>query len=170
MAKWTIKIRYWQKEMDEHPEYKETKSYKVTRLKEMIEKRTKFLNYLRRWDYKCFEWILEKLDLEYKPQPEQFAMIARKEGLRQLTRSHCDEIRDKRLDEYRESLEAQQLPFLEKKLSNLEFIRNEQIELGVEVTVSLQQIDEVRQQYDEMKEKRKDLVKVDDNTKKWKVY
>jgi small subunit ribosomal protein S15 len=39
-------------------------------LKEMIEKRKGRLNKLRAADYKRFEWLLEKLSLEYRPKPE----------------------------------------------------------------------------------------------------
>jgi len=39
-------------------------------LKEMIEKRKSRLNKLRAADYKRFEWLLEKLKLEYRPKPE----------------------------------------------------------------------------------------------------
>lgn len=38
-------------------------------LKEKIEKRNRKLGKLRKYDYKQFEWILDKLDLYYKPRP-----------------------------------------------------------------------------------------------------
>jgi len=38
-------------------------------LKEIIDKRKKRLKYLRTWDYKKFEWLLENLDLKYHPHP-----------------------------------------------------------------------------------------------------
>lgn len=142
-------------------------------VKELIEKRHKKLNKLRKVDYRRFEWLLEKLDIEFKPQPESFIMIARKEGLRQLTRIHCDDIRNTRLEAYRKELSAQQLPFLEEKIKNLEFLRNEQIELGVEATVTKKDIDTARQQYEELKaERAKEQPEDDDgdSTKKWKIY
>lgn len=142
-------------------------------LKELIEKRGKTLKWLRRWDYKRYEWILEKLDIEYKPRPQEFIMIARKEGLRQLTRMHCEDIRSTRLAEYRNQLEAEQLPFLSDKLKNLEFVRNEQIELGVQVTITQDQIDDVRQKYEALKAKRAADATEDDDSesvKKWKIY
>lgn len=142
-------------------------------LKELIEKRGKTLKWLRRWDYKRYEWILEKLDIEYKPAPTEFIMIARKEGLRRLTNIHCDDIRDTRLVKYRRQLENEQLPFLSEKLKNLEFVRNEQIELGVDVTVTQTEIDDVRQKYETLKAKRAEDTTQDDDadtTKKWKIY
>lgn len=166
MAILTAKIRYLQQVVQNGPRNGRIN----TNLKEMIEKRTKYLKYLRRWDYKRFEWILEKLDLEYKPQPEEFIMIARKEGLRQLTRLHCEEIRDKRLKEYRKTLAAQQLPFLKEKLQNLEFIRKEQIELGIDVTVTQNDIDSVRVKYDELQKKQAAEQPDEDPTQKWNIY
>lgn len=165
----TAKIRYLQHVVATKPRNGATNKF----LKEMIEKRQKTLKWLRRWDYKRYEWLLEKLDLEYKPRPDEFIMIARKEGLRQLTRIHCDDIRNSRLADYRKQLEAEQLPFLSEKLKNLEFVRSEQIELGVKVTVSQEEIDDVRQKYEELKAKR-DAEQPEedegDKTKKWKIY
>lgn len=112
-------------------------------LKELIDKRKKFLTKLRRWDYKRFEWILEKLDLEYKAYPSYYHWITRRESLTKLTNIHCEDIRDERLAAYRKELESQQMDFLQKKLQNLEFIRKEQIECAVPVTVSAEDIKEV---------------------------
>lgn len=38
-------------------------------LKEIIDKRKKRLKYLRTWDYKKFEWLLETLDIKYHSHP-----------------------------------------------------------------------------------------------------
>jgi len=40
------------------------------KLLETIAKRRKMLKFLRQWDYRRFEWVLEKLNLVYKPTPE----------------------------------------------------------------------------------------------------
>ena len=61
----SAQIRAMQQYMDEFPRNKKVK----VQLKEMIEKRKKYLKYLRKWDYKRFEWVLQKLDLVYKPSP-----------------------------------------------------------------------------------------------------
>ena len=65
VAKMTVQIRAMQDYMEEFPRNKVVK----VQLKEMIDKRKRFLRYLRRWDYRRFEWVLEKLDLVYKPYP-----------------------------------------------------------------------------------------------------
>lgn len=37
---------------------------------ELIDRRKKLLKYLRQYDYKKFEWLLEKLNIVYKAHPE----------------------------------------------------------------------------------------------------
>lgn len=37
---------------------------------ELIDRRKQLLKFLRQYDYKKFEWILEKLNIEYKGHPE----------------------------------------------------------------------------------------------------
>lgn len=142
-----------------------------TETKRLIKYRAELIRMLREKDYKQYEWLLERLDLQYKPPPEKEnqIMIARKEGLRQLTKAYCDDVRQRKLDEYRSQLENQQVTFLEQKLKNLEFIRNEQMALKVAVTITQEQIDELRKQYTEQKIAF-DANQVAPSKKKWKVY
>lgn len=146
----TATIRAGQDAIELNPHNKKMKQ----QVKEMIEKRKKFLKHLRRYDYKKFEWILEQLDLKYVPYPEKFHWIARKESMRTLTKQFCDNIKQTRLDSLKEELASQQLEFLEEKIKNLEFIRNEQIECKIPVTVSKEKIDAVKEQYEELKQRR----------------
>ncbi|XP_058123767.1 small ribosomal subunit protein uS15m [Anopheles ziemanni] len=146
----TARIRSLQEYMEKFPRQSVVK----VQLKELIDKRKRYLRYLRRWDYRRFEYVLEKLDLVYKPYPTHFHWITRKDSLRKLTTIHCDQIKDKRLDEYRRQLESEQLDFLEKKLKTLEFVRQEQIECRVPVTVTPDEIKAVRKRYDELLQKR----------------
>lgn len=53
---------------------------------------------------------------------------------------HCDDIRQKKLDEYRSLLESQQGPFLRDKIDALKFIKSEQQELQMPITVAEQEI------------------------------
>uniref|UniRef100_A0A182QMJ2 Small ribosomal subunit protein uS15m n=1 Tax=Anopheles farauti TaxID=69004 RepID=A0A182QMJ2_9DIPT len=146
----TARIRSLQEYIEKFPRQSVVK----VQLKELIDKRKRFLRYLRRWDYRRFEYILEKLDLVYKPYPTHFHWITRKDSLRKLTNIHCEQIKETRLDEYRKQLESQQLDFLEKKLKTLEFVRKEQQECRVPVTVTPEQIKAVRKQYEELKQRR----------------
>lgn len=151
----TAKIRRLQQSYAEHPRNSKMKVY----LKELIDKRKKFLKYLRRWDYKRFEWILEKLDLIYKPPPNEFHWITRKDSLRKLTNIHCENIRNERLAAYRKILEDQQIDFLERKIKNLEFIRKEQQECEISVTVTEDEIRNIKKQLQQLKNLREESKK-----------
>lgn len=137
----------------------------------MIISRVELIRQLRERDYKQYEWLLERLDLQYKPMPseENTILVARKEGLRRLTDAYCNDLREQRLNEYRNELEAQQLPFLEQKLNNLIFIRDEQLDMKVPVTITQEQIDDTREHYEKLKEIY-DANKTEPTKKKWKVY
>ncbi|KOB71726.1 Uncharacterized protein OBRU01_13295 [Operophtera brumata] len=118
-------------------------------VQEQIDRRKKLMKYLRQYDYKKFEWLLEKLEIEYKAHPESHHKLSRKESLRKLTEMHCDDVRDKKLDEYRNLLESQQGPFLKQKLDALKFIRSEQADLQMPITVTEQDIRKVEEQLKE---------------------
>jgi len=148
VAKMTAFIRRYQEHMETSPRDKFIK----VRLKELIEKRKKFLKYLRRWDYRRFEWILEKLDLVYKPPPTNFHWITRKESLQKLTDIYCEKIKEERLEAYHKELQAQQIPYLEEAIKKMSFVRQEQIDCDVPVTVTEQQIEEARQELARLKE------------------
>lgn len=62
----TAEIQYLQKHMEIHPRNVSVKVF----LKELIDKRKKYLKLLRKWDYKRFEWVLERLNLTYTAEPE----------------------------------------------------------------------------------------------------
>lgn len=62
----TAEIQYLQKYMEDHPRNKKIKVF----LKELIDKRNRHLKLMRKWDYKRFEWLLERLNLTYSALPE----------------------------------------------------------------------------------------------------
>ncbi|XP_016979237.1 28S ribosomal protein S15, mitochondrial [Drosophila rhopaloa] len=148
LGKMTAIIRRYQVHMDAHPRDKMIK----VRLKELIEKRKKFLKYLRRWDYPRFEWILEKLELVYKPPPTHFHWITRKESLQKLTDTYCENLKEERLEAYHKQLQAQQIPFLEEAIKKMQFVRQEQISCDVPVTVTEEQIADSKRQLAQLKE------------------
>jgi len=149
LAEMTAKIHRLQVVMDQYPRNKKMKVH----LKELIDKRKKYLTKLRRWDYKRFEWILEKLNLVYKAYPSYYHWVTRRESLTKLTNIHCENIRSERLAAYRKQLENQQIDFLQKKLENLVFIRKEQLELSVPVTVSAEDVKEVETKLKQLRNK-----------------
>ncbi|KAH8299346.1 hypothetical protein KR044_000554 [Drosophila immigrans] len=150
LAKMTALIRRYQEHMETSPRDRVIK----VRLKELIEKRKKFLKYLRRWDYPRFEWILEKLELVYKPPPTHFHWITRKESLQKLTDAYCDNIKEERLEAYHKELQAQQIPYLEEAIKKMVFVRQEQIDCDVPVTVTEVKIEEARKELAKLKEAR----------------
>ncbi|XP_059051598.1 small ribosomal subunit protein uS15m [Achroia grisella] len=145
IARLTGHIRCLQETMEKYPKNVKAKQT----VQELIDKRKKMLKYLRQYDYKKFEWLLEKLNIEYKGHPDTFHKLSRKESLRKLTEMHCEDIRNKKLTDYRNLLESQQGPFLSSKLEALKFIKSEQTELQLAVTVSDQDIKKVEQQLEE---------------------
>lgn len=153
MASKTLRIRSLQQYVMQYPRNKKAKVY----LKELIDKRKRFLRYLRRWDYKRFEWVLEKLDIVYKPYPVKFHLIERKASIRKLAHIHCENIKNERLEAYRRILESQQVDFLDRKLKNLEFIREEQIACNLPVTIAQEEINAVAKQYEVLRESRKSI-------------
>lgn len=62
---------------------------------------------------------------------------------------HCEDICNSKLNQYRNLLESQQGPFLKDKLEALKFIRSEQMELQLPVTVTEQDIKKVEKQLEE---------------------
>ncbi|KAL5285674.1 MRPS15 family protein [Megaselia abdita] len=153
LAKMTATIRRFQEHMENYPRDKKIK----VELKELIDKRKKFLKYLRRWDYKRFEWVLEKLNLCYKPPPPKYHWITRKESLVKLTDIHCDDLKTSKLENYKESLKNQQIEFLERKVRNLQFIRKEQIACNVPVTVSEEDISRENARIEVLKKERAEV-------------
>lgn len=150
IARWTGAIRSLQALTDRFP----MNTGLRVNIKELVDKRKKHLKYLRRWDYKKFEWLLESLGLVYKPPVSEFQRVTRKESLRKLTRTYCDDIVSDRLDAYRRQLEEQQPAFLQEKISTLEFLRQEQKDCGVEVTIWQEEIDAAKELLDKiLKEK-----------------
>lgn len=145
----TVSIRAFQDHMEKNPY---NKVFKII-LKELIEKRKKYLNAVRRWDYKKFEWLLEKLDLVFKPNPPS-TPVCRKESIQRLAGIYCDRIRQEKLNDYKKQLESKQLEFLENKVKSLEFIRNEQLECKVPITVTNEEIQSAKKAYKELKVRR----------------
>lgn len=62
---------------------------------------------------------------------------------------HCEDVRNKKLADYRNLLESQQGPHLKQKLDALNFIRSEQIDLQLPITVTDQDIQKVAKQLEE---------------------
>ncbi|XP_046392258.1 28S ribosomal protein S15, mitochondrial [Ischnura elegans] len=150
ISRMTAHIRFLQHHVDQIP--KDVRSKVI--VKELIEKRKKYLKFLRKWDYKRFEWLLDKLNIIFRPHPKFYHRITRKESLTKLTRRHCLSIRQERILAFKRHLESQKEAFLQEKAKSLEWIRNEEIACDVEPSVSDKDIAEVQKKLEELKLKK----------------
>lgn len=148
IAAMTSEILQLQEYMEDHPYSKQTKAF----LKELIDKRQKHLKRLRIWDYKRFEWILEKLNLIFKAGPSVPGKACRKDSLRKLTQKYCDNIMEEKLNSYKAELKEQQKIFFKEKLEKLIFIKNEELTLGIEPTVTDDDIEATQKRLESLNE------------------
>merc|ERR1719318_2200948 len=144
----TIKIRNLQHELIKLYPYKNQPVKHV--LTHKISNRRKMLRLLREQDYKKYEWLLEKLNLLYKPMPHDAPdgvmipreNVERKASIERLTDLWCEELRRHRLKAYQRQLVREQPAFLVKKAQKLRQILQEERELGLEQTVTEEEIEE----------------------------
>jgi len=104
-------------------------------VKELIEKRRKWLNKMRHEDYKRFEWIIEVLGVVFKNLPEKPTRIERKTSINVLVNLYCNELRDKKMLEYKALLEEEKVPFLKTKLETLMAIRADEESINIPSSV-----------------------------------
>nr|SVE74296.1 EOG090X09BQ [Daphnia barbata] len=99
--------------------------------KENIERRNSLLKHLRKFDYKRFEWLLEKLDLVYHPHPETIIPVTRKGSIIKLTTIYCERIRNGRLEAYKKELDMEKVKFANEKAELEKWIEEEERQLGL---------------------------------------
>ena len=87
-----------------------------------VRKRLVLLKWLRARDYKKFEWLLETLNIVYKPRPFEHEEIQRRVHQARLTALWCDEFRLHKLAEYKKSLDQKQPGFLREKAEKYRYI------------------------------------------------
>lgn len=80
-----------------------------------------------------------------------YERVERKKSLRRLTSQWCDEVKSKKLAEYRNELDSKKEMFLKQKLETLEWVKKEEIECGVEPTITDADIESARKQLEEWK-------------------
>lgn len=158
IASWTGAIRSMQDTLEKYPRDQILKVH----LKELIDKRKKKLKFLRMWDYKRFEWLIEKLNIVYKPCPLENFPVTRKESLRKLTKIHCDNVRNEKLEKYKKHLQEQQPVFLKEKIRTLEYIRDEQERLKVPITVTREEIDSAKMLLKELEDKKAEQARLNE--------
>merc|ERR1719361_521239 len=156
----TVKIRNAQHELMQQWPYKnQPMKHQLTH---MVSNRRNMIRKLRESDYKKYEWLLEKLKLLYKPMPwdaeagiDVKENIERKKSIEKLTDMWCDELQRHRLTAYRKKLEEQQPEFLRRKANTLEKIMNTERKLGIEMTVTEEEVEECKRKAAEIEERLK---------------
>ena len=111
------------------------------------------LSHLRERDYQKFEWLLETLDIVYKPRPmENWESIERRRHQDRLTDLWCDELKTHRLQQYKNELQKKQPDFLRRKAKLMKEILEDEIKLGESPTVSEAEIDELLKKADSIEQ------------------
>ena len=142
-------------------------------LKIAIDHRRTMLAYLRQRDYKKFEWLLEVLNIVYKPRPmENWEKVERRKHQDRLTDLWCDELRTHRLNKYKQELEQKQPDFLRYKATVLAEILEEEKELLnkkliKEPSVTESEIEETYKRASDIEAK---LAKGDRSEKEYYIY
>merc|ERR1719369_263054 len=149
----TLKIRNLQKDLGLLTKRGWRCPGKKHMLVQFINRRRAQLGYLRKQDYPKFEWLLEKLNIVYKPRPFTYERIIRRRHTERLVNLLCDETRTFKLQSLKDALEEDQPIFLRKKKETLEKIMKEEKEFGLPETVTQKEIDEVRVKLEEVENK-----------------
>jgi len=169
----TIRIRNYQKILIDLYPYKNQPVKHI--LTHKITSRRKKLARLREQDYKKYEWLLEKLNILYKPMPHDAPdgvvvpkeNVARKASIEKLTDLWCSELKRHRFRAYERKLQAEQPDFLVKKAEKLKFIMEEEKELGLKATVTQAEIDDCLARADEIRKKIEDA---EGNEEEYLIY
>lgn len=158
IAMQTVKIRNMQHALIEQWPYKnQPQKHFLTHL---VSSRRKNLERLRQSDYKKYEWLLEKLNLLYKPMPydrpegvkQEKENIERKKSVEKLTDLWCEELQNHRMKAYEKQLEKQQPDFLRKKAEKLKEIMEKETKLGLTPTVFESEVLDCLKQAEEIEE------------------
>lgn len=122
------------------------------RLKRMVDQRRAQLGHLRKEDYPKFEWLLEKLDLVYKPRPFVYQRIIRKRETDKLVNLLCDETRTFKMQQLKDALEEDQPEFLKKKIQTLTQIMEDEKKNGLKQTVTNTDLEKAKERLKEVEE------------------
>jgi small subunit ribosomal protein S15 len=155
----TVKIRNAQKKLAELAARGHRNQAAKVGLKTFVDRRRAQLGHLRSVDYKKFEWLLEKLDIVYKPRPYTYECVIRRKHTERLVNLWCDEQRTSKLQSLKEEFERDQPRFLREKAETLSLIMKQEQELGVPSTVTQDDIDKCAAQAEQLEESFKQRVK-----------
>ena len=145
------------------PSGKKRNQARKTDLEVLIRHRRKMLSHLRERDYHKFEWLLETLNIVYKPRPmENWELIERRKHQDRLTDLWCDELKTHRLHQYKHELQKKQPDFLRRKAKLMKEVLEEERKTGESLTVTEAEIDALLKRADSIE----NIVKTEDHSKK----
>lgn len=127
IAKLTERIR----SLQEHVRSRTSDSIGKVKLKHAVDRRNKLYGHLRQSDYERFEFVLDKLNLEYKRPARFYWYQTRKGYIRDMTQKYCDDVRIAKLQALKDEYKSQQEAFLKEKAEKMKFIAEEEIALGL---------------------------------------
>ncbi|KAL1460600.1 hypothetical protein WDU94_012573 [Cyamophila willieti] len=149
IAKYTVSIR----SLQEHYKAKPLDKLHKVFLKELIEKRNKHLRLLRMENYKTFEWLLDELNIVFRPGPSILNKVWRKESLRLLIDKHINDTKTARITALRNKLNLEKIDFFKKKAQFLEYTLEQEKKYGREATVTDEDVKQAWDKYEELAEK-----------------
>ncbi|KAI1294653.1 28S ribosomal protein S15, mitochondrial [Halotydeus destructor] len=99
-------------------------------------KRNRLLNELSRMDSERYELVKNTLNIEHSPSEAGVGLerVERKKSLRRLTQKYCDKMKNKKLDEYKESLSEQRNNFLKEKEDTMKWVDEQMKSLDIKET------------------------------------
>ena len=124
ITEYTVRIRNHQKEISELKSRGLDNRKRRHVLKILVDQRRVLLRRLRNYDIKKFEWLLEKLNLYYKPRPFSWERITREKHLTRLTDLWCEEFKEYQLEEFKRNLQHKQPQYLRDKAESLRYEYN----------------------------------------------
>jgi len=154
IASLTVGIRNDQEQLEEEFQRINKKNrQRQLSLRGRINTRRCLLRYLRQKDYKKFEWLLETLNIVYKPRPFEHEEIQRRVHQSRLTALWCDELRTHKMHQLKAALEKEQPSFLRSKAEKYKWMMEEEKALGLEPSISKEEVERLLAKADEIEEK-----------------
>jgi len=131
----TVKVRHFQQQ------WQQPESRRLGHLRYNVvcntDKRSGQLRRLRNTDYRRFEWVLEQMNIVYRPPlPYQADVsLSRKSGIRRMVQIFCDGLRQEKLDALKARFEAETPAFERERRAACEWIAAEEAALGLPSSV-----------------------------------
>ncbi|CAG0901259.1 unnamed protein product [Darwinula stevensoni] len=118
-------------------------------VRKLMDQRRQALEMMRLSDYKCYEWVLEKLQIIHKPKPPIYINIQRRQSLRRLTSEYVYKLKKEKREALHQELKEKQEEFLREKIETLKWIMIEEGDLKVTPTITEKDVQQAEQELEE---------------------